>query len=114
LGDVGAVLGVVLGVVLGSPPAGGEIFLRAVVAIGWRPGRANSDHGPRKTEDRRAAKQGRNTRRQKGETNPRLSQPEREREREREGEIKGPSLLPALSSKIAKGRCYVMEAHWLH
>jgi hypothetical protein len=30
LGDLGAVLGVVLGVVRGSPPPGGEIFLRAI------------------------------------------------------------------------------------
>jgi hypothetical protein len=42
-------IGVVLGVVLGSPPVGGVIFLRAIAAIGRRPGRANSDHGPRKT-----------------------------------------------------------------
>jgi hypothetical protein len=44
LGDLGAILGVLLGVVLGSLPAGGEIFF-----AGDRRGRANSDHGPRKT-----------------------------------------------------------------
>ena len=45
LGDLGAVLGVVLGVVLGSPPAGGEFFLRAIVAIGRAERTQTTDHG---------------------------------------------------------------------
>jgi hypothetical protein len=62
LGVLGAALGVLLGVVLGSLPAGGEFFL-----AGDRQGRANSDHGPRKTggqqnkDERRGDRRGKQT-----------------------------------------------------
>jgi hypothetical protein len=59
LGDLGAALGVLLGVVLGSLPAGGDIFLRAIGGGS----REQSELRQRTTEDRRAAKQGRKTRR---------------------------------------------------
>jgi hypothetical protein len=84
LGDLGAVLGVVLGVVLGSPPAGGEIFLRAIaIAIG-RTGRANSDHGPRKTGGQQSKDERRGDRRGK-QTHDLANPRERERERGRSG-----------------------------
>jgi hypothetical protein len=92
LGDLGAVLGVVLGVVLGSPPAGGEIVLQAIVAIGRAKRTQTTDHGRPKTGGQQIKDEIRGDKRGK-QTHDLANPRERERERERGRSKAHPSSL---------------------